>query len=61
MNDALGRPLKNLRLSVTDRCNLLRIPPPEDDYAGCRAGRPALRKSAHWSTCSYRSAGTKCV
>src|SRR3954471_12056277 len=34
MNDALGRPLKNLRLSVTDRCNLrCQYCMPEDDYA----------------------------
>ncbi len=34
MNDALGRPLKNLRLSVTDRCNLrCEYCMPEDDYA----------------------------
>jgi GTP 3',8-cyclase len=33
MNDALGRPLKNLRLSVTDRCNLrCEYCMPEDDY-----------------------------
>jgi len=34
MNDALGRPLRNLRLSVTDRCNLrCAYCMPEDDYA----------------------------
>lgn len=34
MNDAFGRPLKNLRLSVTDRCNLrCQYCMPEDDYA----------------------------
>jgi GTP 3',8-cyclase len=34
MNDALGRPLQNLRLSVTDRCNLrCEYCMPEDDYA----------------------------
>jgi cyclic pyranopterin phosphate synthase len=34
MNDTLGRPLKNLRLSVTDRCNLrCQYCMPEDDYA----------------------------
>jgi len=34
MNDTLGRPLKNLRLSVTDRCNLrCEYCMPEDDYA----------------------------
>jgi cyclic pyranopterin phosphate synthase len=34
MIDALGRPLKNLRLSVTDRCNLrCEYCMPEDDYA----------------------------
>ena len=34
MNDALGRPLRNLRLSVTDRCNLrCEYCMPEDDYA----------------------------
>ena len=33
MNDLLGRPLKNLRLSVTDRCNLrCEYCMPEDDY-----------------------------
>src|SRR3954470_17795235 len=33
MNDALGRPLKNLRLSVTDRCNLrCEYCMPADDY-----------------------------
>jgi cyclic pyranopterin phosphate synthase len=33
MNDALGRPLKNLRLSVTDRCNLrCEYCMPDDDY-----------------------------
>ena len=33
MNDALGRPLKNLRLSVTDRCNLrCEYCMPEEDY-----------------------------
>ena len=33
MNDALGRPLRNLRLSVTDRCNLrCEYCMPEDDY-----------------------------
>src|SRR6266536_1052894 len=33
MNDALGRPLRNLRLSVTDRCNLrCQYCMPEDDY-----------------------------
>ncbi|MGE3512490.1 MAG: cyclic pyranopterin phosphate synthase MoaA, partial [Vicinamibacterales bacterium] len=31
--DALGRPLKNLRLSVTDRCNLrCEYCMPEEDY-----------------------------
>ncbi|HEY7285385.1 MAG TPA: GTP 3',8-cyclase MoaA [Vicinamibacterales bacterium] len=34
MNDKLGRPLRNLRLSVTDRCNLrCEYCMPEDDYA----------------------------
>src|SRR5262249_59074174 len=34
MNDALGRPLSNLRLSVTDRCNVrCQYCMPEDDYA----------------------------
>jgi cyclic pyranopterin phosphate synthase len=34
MNDTLGRPLRNLRLSVTDRCNLrCEYCMPEDDYA----------------------------
>jgi cyclic pyranopterin phosphate synthase len=34
MDDALGRPLRNLRLSVTDRCNLrCEYCMPEDDYA----------------------------
>ena len=34
MNDALGRPLRNLRLSVTDRCNLrCEYCMPEEDYA----------------------------
>jgi GTP 3',8-cyclase len=34
MHDALGRPLRNLRLSVTDRCNLrCAYCMPEDDYA----------------------------
>src|SRR5215471_3188221 len=34
MNDTLGRPLRNLRLSVTDRCNLrCAYCMPEDDYA----------------------------
>src|SRR5262249_34885611 len=34
MNDTLGRPLRNLRLSVTDRCNLrCQYCMPEDDYA----------------------------
>jgi len=34
MNDVLGRPLRNLRLSVTDRCNLrCQYCMPEDDYA----------------------------
>jgi GTP 3',8-cyclase len=33
MNDRLGRPLRNLRLSVTDRCNLrCQYCMPEDDY-----------------------------
>src|SRR5829696_10456213 len=33
MKDLLGRPLKNLRLSVTDRCNLrCEYCMPEDDY-----------------------------
>ena len=33
MNDLLGRPLRNLRLSVTDRCNLrCRYCMPEADY-----------------------------
>jgi GTP 3',8-cyclase len=33
MNDTLGRPLRNLRLSVTDRCNLrCEYCMPEDDY-----------------------------
>jgi len=33
MNDLLGRPLRNLRLSVTDRCNLrCEYCMPEDDY-----------------------------
>jgi len=33
MNDAFGRPLRNLRLSVTDRCNLrCEYCMPEDDY-----------------------------
>ena len=33
MNDILGRPLRNLRLSVTDRCNLrCEYCMPEDDY-----------------------------
>ena len=34
MNDVFGRPLRNLRLSVTDRCNLrCEYCMPEDDYA----------------------------
>src|SRR4051795_4361423 len=34
MNDTLGRPLRNLRLSVTDRCNLrCEYCMPEEDYA----------------------------
>jgi len=34
MNDLFGRPLRNLRLSVTDRCNLrCEYCMPEDDYA----------------------------
>src|SRR5258706_496304 len=33
MNDTLGRPLRNLRLSVTDRCNLrCEYCMPDDDY-----------------------------
>src|SRR3978361_196107 len=33
MNDTLGRPLRNLRLSVTDRCNLrCEYCMPEEDY-----------------------------
>src|SRR6266496_4579800 len=33
MNDALGRPLRNLRLSVTDRCNLrCQYCMPEEEY-----------------------------
>src|ERR1051325_3416631 len=33
MNDTVGRPLRNLRLSVTDRCNLrCEYCMPEDDY-----------------------------
>jgi cyclic pyranopterin phosphate synthase len=33
MNDTLGRPLRNLRISVTDRCNLrCEYCMPEDDY-----------------------------
>src|ERR671928_1283581 len=33
MNDRLGRPIRNLRLSVTDRCNLrCEYCMPEDDY-----------------------------
>src|SRR3982074_3558044 len=33
MNDPLGRPLRNLRLSVTDRCNLrCQYCMPETDY-----------------------------
>src|SRR5262245_51911740 len=33
MNDRLGRPLRNLRVSVTDRCNLrCEYCMPEDDY-----------------------------
>jgi cyclic pyranopterin phosphate synthase len=33
MNDAFGRPLRNLRLSVTDRCNLrCEYCMPDDDY-----------------------------
>ena len=33
INDTLGRPLRNLRLSVTDRCNLrCQYCMPEDDY-----------------------------
>ena len=33
LNDTLGRPLRNLRLSVTDRCNLrCQYCMPEDDY-----------------------------
>src|ERR1700730_13005616 len=33
MNDTFGRPLRNLRLSVTDRCNLrCEYCMPEDDY-----------------------------
>jgi cyclic pyranopterin phosphate synthase len=33
LNDTLGRPLRNLRLSVTDRCNLrCEYCMPEDDY-----------------------------
>ena len=31
--DALGRPLRNLRISVTDRCNMrCRYCMPEDEY-----------------------------
>src|SRR5262245_725669 len=34
INDAFGRPLRNLRISVTDRCNLrCEYCMPEDDYA----------------------------
>src|SRR5262249_28681883 len=34
LDDLLGRPLRNLRLSVTDRCNLrCEYCMPEDDYA----------------------------
>ena len=33
MNDRLGRPLRNLRLSVTDRCNLrCQYCMPEEEY-----------------------------
>jgi len=33
MEDSFGRPLRNLRLSVTDRCNLrCEYCMPEDDY-----------------------------
>ena len=34
IHDRLGRPLRSLRLSVTDRCNLrCKYCMPEDDYA----------------------------
>ena len=43
--DLLGRPLRNLRISVTDRCNLrCAYCMPEADYAWLpRRGHPALR------------------
>ena len=62
MNDTLGRPLRNLRLSVTDRCNLrCEYCMPEDGLRLAAArGRAALRGDrARSSTCSSRSASTR--
>ena len=37
LGDVLGRPLRNLRLSVTDRCNLrCQYCMPEEDYVWLR-------------------------
>ena len=56
--DRLGRPLRSLRVSVTDRCNLrCQYCMPEPDYVWLpREDAPApSRRSADWSTLSASS------
>ena len=63
LRDTLGRPLRNLRVSVTDRCNLrCEYCMPEEEYAWLpRDGPPRpSRRSARSSTCSPTSASTRC-
>ena len=54
LKDSLDRPLRNLRLSVTDRCNLrCSYCMPEAEYVGCRARTSCTsRKSRRWSMSS---------
>ena len=63
LDDTLGRPLRNLRLSVTDRCNLrcaYCMPEaeyawlPREDILQLRGDRP------RWSTSSPPWASTAC-
>jgi cyclic pyranopterin phosphate synthase len=46
LQDTLGRPLRNLRLSVTDRCNLrCHYCMPEDEYLWLPREDPHVRRN----------------
>ncbi len=59
--DRHGRPLRNLRLSVTDRCNLrCSYCMPEADYAWLpREDILHFEEIERWSTCSSGLAWTR--